>query len=184
MRRRHISARLPRYPPVYALSRGFSVLDCVAHISDFSEQMSQVASTRVKQVLTRYMLVLYEYPEIARMTLTTHLSGPNYLALLERILALLQEGGMTDREAAWAVDLLLLYATANAAEHSTRESSAQAADEDAVFVAVITSADASRYPHVARLGDELFSGSGLERFQWGIDVLLAGALNLPRAGTE
>src|SRR5438034_9311825 len=45
MRRRHISARLPRYPPVYALSRGFSVLDCVAHISDFSEQMSQVAST-------------------------------------------------------------------------------------------------------------------------------------------
>jgi AcrR family transcriptional regulator len=139
---------------------------------------------RVKQVLTRYMLVLYEYPEIARMTLTTHLSGPNYLALLEHILALLQEGGMPDREAAWAVDLLLLYATANAAEHSTRESSAQAADEDAVFVAVITSADASRYPHVARLGDELFSGSGLERFQWGIDVLLAGALNLPRAGTE
>ncbi len=45
MRRRHISARLPGYPPVYALSRGLSVLDCVVHISDFSEQMSQVAST-------------------------------------------------------------------------------------------------------------------------------------------
>lgn len=139
---------------------------------------------RVKQVLTRYMLVLYEYPEIARMTLTMHLSGPNYLALLEHILALLQEGGMPDREAAWAVDLLLLYATANAAEHSTRESSAQAADLDSTFVAVITGADASRYPHVARLGNELFSGSGLERFQWGIDALLAGALNFPRADTE
>ena len=91
---------------------------------------------------------------------------------------------MPDREAAWAVDLLLLYATADAAEHSTRASGAQAADSESVFVAVITGADASRYPHVARLGNELFSGSGLERFQWGIDALLTGALNFPRAGTQ
>ncbi len=51
MRRRHISARLPGYPPVYALSRGLSVLDCVVHISDFSERMSQVASTNKRNVL-------------------------------------------------------------------------------------------------------------------------------------
>ena len=88
---------------------------------------------RLKQLLTHYMLVLFAYPEIARMTLTTHPSGPNYLALVESILALLKEGGMPDREAAWAVDLLLLYATANAAEHSTRESSSQAADEDSAL---------------------------------------------------
>ncbi len=34
---------------------------------------------RLKQLLTRYKLVLFAYPEIARMTLTTHPSGPNYL---------------------------------------------------------------------------------------------------------
>jgi AcrR family transcriptional regulator len=139
---------------------------------------------RVKQLLTRYLLVLYEYPEIARMTLTTHLSGPNYLALLEHLLALLHEGGMADHEVAWASDLLLLYATAVAAEHSTRKSSSQAADEDQVLFATITTADASRYPHVARLGDALFSGNGMERFEWGIDLVLNGALNPPRARTD
>jgi AcrR family transcriptional regulator len=137
---------------------------------------------RLKQLLMHYTLVLFEYPEIARMTLTTHPSGPNYLALVEHILALLKEGGMLDREAAWAVDLLLLYATANAAEHSTRESSSQAADEDSALATVIATIDASMYPHIARLGDELFSGSGPDRFMWGIDVFLAGVL--PRAFTE
>jgi hypothetical protein len=139
---------------------------------------------RVKQLLARYLLVLYDHPEIARMTLTTHLSGPNYLAVLEQLLALLQEGGLADQEAAWASDLLLLYATAVAAEHSTRQSSSQAADEDQVLVAAITTADASRYPHVARLGGALFSGSGMERFAWGIDMFLNGVLHSPRAGRE
>jgi AcrR family transcriptional regulator len=138
---------------------------------------------RLKQLLTNYMLVLFAYPEIARMTLTTHPSGPNYLTLVESILALLKEGGMPDREAAWAVDLLLLYATANAAEHSTRESSSQAADEDTALSAMIATVDASMYPNIARLDDELLSGSGQDRFQWAIDVFLAGALSAPRAPT-
>lgn len=139
---------------------------------------------RLKQVLTRYTLILFDYPEIARMALTMHPSGPNYLALLEQLLALLKEGGMPDREAAWAVDKLLLYATATAAEQSTRQSSSVAADEDSALVAAITTIDAKRYPHLARLGNELFVGSGPDRFEWGIDILLSGALNTPRAATE
>ncbi|MEO6890854.1 MAG: TetR/AcrR family transcriptional regulator [Ktedonobacteraceae bacterium] len=139
---------------------------------------------RLKQLLEHYALVLFEYPEIARMTLTTHPSGPNYLALVEHILTLLQEGGMPDREAAWAVDLLLLYATANAAEHSTRESSFQAAAEDSALAEIIATIDVRIYPHVARLGGELLSGSGPARFRWGIDVFLAGALSAPRAFTQ
>jgi AcrR family transcriptional regulator len=139
---------------------------------------------RLKQLLMHYTLVLFNYPEIARMTLTTHPSGPNYFSLVEQILALLKEGGMADREAAWTVDLLLLYATATAAEHSTRESSSQAADEDSALVAAIATADASRYPNVTRLGDELLSGSGPDRFRWSIDVFLAGALRAPRSSIE
>jgi AcrR family transcriptional regulator len=138
---------------------------------------------QLKRLLTHYMLVLFEYPEIARMTLTTHPSGPNYLALVERILALLQEGGVPDREAAWAVDLLLLYATAQAAEHSTRKSSLQATDEDVALAAAITTADATMYPHIARLSDELLSG-GPTRFQWGLDVCLTGALGTLCPSTE
>jgi Tetracyclin repressor-like, C-terminal domain len=102
---------------------------------------------------------------------------------LEHLLALLHEGGLADYEAAWASDLLL-YTTAVAAEHSTRQSSSQTADEDQVWFATITKASASRYPHVARLGDALFSGNGMERFEWGIDLVLTGALTPPRAGID
>ncbi|GCE29863.1 TetR family transcriptional regulator [Dictyobacter alpinus] len=139
---------------------------------------------RVKQVLTRYTLVLFNYPEIARMTLTIHPSGPNYLALLEQLLALLKEGEMPDREAAWVVDLLLLYATAIAVEHSTRQTSSVAVDEDSALVAAITTVDTRVHPFIAQLGNELFSGNGPDRFAWSIDVLLSGALSTPRAATE
>ena len=139
---------------------------------------------QLKHTLMRYTLVLFQYPEIARMTLITHPSGPNYLALIEHILALLQEGGIPDREAAWAVDLLLLYATANAAEHSTRKSSSQAADEDAILTSVIATADVNTYPNVARLGDELLSGGGPDRFLWSLDVFLTGVLSTPRVFKE
>lgn len=139
---------------------------------------------KLKQLLMRYISVLSMYPEIARMALTMHPSGPNYLALLEQILALLQEGGMSDREAAWEVDLLLLYATAAAAEHSTREASSTAAEEDSALVTAIRDIDAESYPHLARLGIDLFSGSGHNRFAWSIDVMLSGALDTPRTGIE
>ncbi len=138
---------------------------------------------RVKGLLTRYMLVLFDYPEIARMTLSTHPSGPHYLRLVDAILALLREGGVPDREAAWAVDLLLLYATATAAEQGTRQSAPQAAAEDSALVAVIATADAALYPQIARLGDELLSGPGPDRFQWGLDVFLTGVLDTRRPPT-
>jgi len=138
---------------------------------------------RLKALLTSYVIILFQYPEIARMTMSTQPSGPNYLSLAEAILALLNEGGVPDREAAWAVDLLLLYATANAAEQSNRKESPQAAEDylaELSFLSMaIATADAGSYPHIARLGDELLSGGPI-RIQWGLDVLLAGILATPR----
>lgn len=138
---------------------------------------------RLKELLTSYMRVLFEYPEIARMTMTTQPSGPNYLALVDTILALLGEGGVPDSEAAWAVDLLVLYATANAAEHSTRQASSRAAAEFSALTVEIAAADEELYPHIARLRDDLLSG-GPARFQWGLDVFLAGVLSIRRTPAE
>lgn len=135
---------------------------------------------RVKLVLERYSSILFAYPEIARMALVMHPSGPHYLALVEQLLALLHEGDMPDREAAWVVDLLLLQATASAAEHSTRRASTRASTEDSTLVATIAAIDPRIYPSLARIGSELFSGSGQDRFFWSIDVLLSGAFAAPR----
>jgi AcrR family transcriptional regulator len=139
---------------------------------------------RLKVMLTRYLDVLFSYPEIARMTLATHPSGPNYLRLIDSALALLRTGGVPDREAAWGLDLLLLYATAVAAEQGTRQDTPAAAEEDSALACEIASADAGRYPQIARLGMELLSGTGPDRFDWGLDVLLNGLLTTPRSVTE
>src|ERR1700712_4063110 len=72
---------------------------------------------RLTDLLSGYTRVLLDHPEIARMTMTTHPSGPNYLSLVNALLGLLREGGVPDRESAWAIDLLLAFATSIAVEH-------------------------------------------------------------------
>ena len=91
---------------------------------------------------------------------------------------------MSDREAAWEVDLLLLYATATAAEHSARETSSAAPEESSALVAAIRDIDAESHPHLAQLGMDVFSGSSYNRFTWSIDVMLSGALETPRTFFE
>lgn len=139
---------------------------------------------RLKALLTSYGRLLLDHPEMARMAMSTQPSGPNYLSLADAILGLLREGGIPDREAAWAVDLLLLYATALAAERSNRRASSRSADELSAMAAAISTADAARYPNVARLGTELLSGKGPDRFEWALDVLLNGFINTARPRTE
>jgi AcrR family transcriptional regulator len=139
---------------------------------------------RLKALLTSYSRVLFDHPEMARMAMSTQPSGPNYLSLVDSILALLREGGVPDREASWAVDLLLLYATALAAERSNRRASSRAADEFSAMATAISTVDAARYPNIARLGPELLSGKGPDRFDWALDVLLGGFLTTPRSPTE
>ncbi len=138
----------------------------------------------LKALLVSYRDVLFSHPEIARMTLSTHPSGPNYLRLLDSALALLRDGGVPDREAAWGLDLLLLYVTAVAAEHSTRQDTPAAAEEDSALSFEIAAADAGRYPQIARLGLDLLSGTGPDRFEWALDVLLNGLLRTPRPAAD
>ena len=135
---------------------------------------------RLKALLTRYARLLAGHPAIARMAMSTQPSGPHYLALVDAVLALLAEGGVADGEAAWAVDLLLLYATAIAAEQGARRTAPAPADAVSALAVAVATADPGRHPHVARLGRELFSGPGEARLGWALDVLLEGVLRTPR----
>ena len=133
---------------------------------------------RLKAVLIEYAALLFRHPEMARMALSTQPSGPNYLTLVDTILGLLRAGGAGDREAAWGVDVLLLVMTAEAAEHTSRRSEREIADQSALALE-IASADPGRYPNIARHGAGLLSGTGEGRLDWALDVLLAGVLNTP-----
>ncbi|KIF71563.1 TetR family transcriptional regulator [Streptomyces sp. AcH 505] len=134
---------------------------------------------RLVRVLTSYVDVLFAHPALARSALVARPSGAHYLDLVEALLALLAEGGVPRREAAWALDLLLQHATATAAEQATRGQDTEAQDDwDALTAAVRGAAD-ERHPQVATHGDELLSGTPQQRLSWGFHVLIGGILATP-----
>jgi AcrR family transcriptional regulator len=136
---------------------------------------------RLIKVLWSYTMILFEQPGLAQSVLVTRPSGPAYLSLAEGILALLSAGGVAPDRAAWAVDLLLHFATSTAAEQGTRERAIDAQDEEDTLVAALREAPASTYPHIAALGAaELMSGWGPDRLTWGFGVLINGVLQTPR----
>ena len=138
---------------------------------------------RLITVLRSYTLILFEQPGLAPSVLVTRPSGPAYLSLAEGILALLSAGGVAADRAAWAVDLLLHFATSTAAEQGTRQRTVDAPDEDDALAAALRAAPAATYPHLAALGvEELMSGPGPDRLTWGFSVLINGVLQTPRPG--
>lgn len=131
---------------------------------------------RLEQVLTAYTAMLFEHPSLARSALTARPSGPNYLALIETLLGLLDEGGVPPAQAAWGVDLLLQHATATAAEHSADEASEEDWD---TLRRVVHDASARTHPHIAALGGALLSGAPHERLSWALRTLIAGIEHAP-----
>jgi AcrR family transcriptional regulator len=134
---------------------------------------------RLKTLLISYGEVLSAYPAIARMALSTQPSGPNYAALIEAVLGLLGEGGVSDQTAAWGVQLLLLFPTAIAVEHSSPHSKDFSGQS-----ALLASVDAATYPNIARIGDDLLSGDGPARSDWALDVLIDGILAASAKGSS
>ena len=59
---------------------------------------------------------------------------------------------MPPDRAAWAVDLLLHFATSTAAEQGTRQRAIDAQDEEEAVAAALREAPADSFPHIAALG--------------------------------
>ncbi|MFJ3492184.1 TetR/AcrR family transcriptional regulator [Streptomyces sp. NPDC086091] len=125
---------------------------------------------RLERVLTAYTLMLMRHPELARSALTARPSGPHYLALIETLLGLLDEGGVPPAQAAWGVDLLLQHATADAAEHAEQTP----AEEWDALTRALHGADPATHPHIAATAGELLSGHPEERLSWAAQALITG----------
>jgi AcrR family transcriptional regulator len=185
---RRIATRLDTGPAsLYVYVRNTEEL--YAHILDaLLGRMPRVPKTgpwrdRLHAVLAGYAKVLFDHVEVARMTVATHPTGPNYFALVEQLLELLQEGGVSDGAAAWGVDLLLSSVTATAVEHGTLAAEADDDDDNelSVIAAAIATASDTAHPRIVEIGDDFLSGSPTERFDWGLDVLINGMLATPRS---
>ncbi|MCX4734359.1 TetR/AcrR family transcriptional regulator [Streptomyces sp. NBC_01363] len=129
---------------------------------------------RLTQVLVSYTNVLFEHPGLAHSALVARPSGPNYLALVEAVLALLHEGHVPDAQAAWGVDVLLQVATATAVEHSTRTQAVDTKAENNALVTALREASSATHPRIAALGEDLVSGLPEQRLAWVFHAVING----------
>jgi AcrR family transcriptional regulator len=128
---------------------------------------------RLTSVLESYIRVLMATPGLAQLALGTLAAGPNSLRVIEALLDALEDGGLDPATAAWAVDLLLLYATAIGAEHSGPD----AAERMGPITRALSLVSREDFPRVYAARRELLSGKGEERFEWAVETLIAGVLH-------
>ncbi|WP_018683775.1 TetR/AcrR family transcriptional regulator [Actinokineospora enzanensis] len=134
---------------------------------------------RLEALLVRCTTILFEHPELARSAISTRPSGEHYLTLIERLLTLLDEGGVPPGQAAWGVDMLLQFVTATAAEQSTRDESGRAERDWDELTLALHGVSPDRHPRVAALAPDLISGTPQERLTWGLRAVLNGILHTP-----
>ena len=139
---------------------------------------------QLKQGLRDLLAIFREHPGAARATLgmIPTLEGP--LANAEAMMALCRAGGIPDQYAAWAADTLSLYVASVAVEEdiwAERGKAAAAAGqpytEEAVVAAVhehFRSLPPERFPILSSLADVMTAGSGEERFEFGLTLLIEG----------
>jgi AcrR family transcriptional regulator len=109
--------------------------------------------------------------DLARASMGRVPIGPNLLNAVEWQLHLLHAAGVPARHAAWFGDLFALYVTAHAFEDTLGTDT----DQDAALMGqYMASLPADRFPHLMASADQLMAGDPDERFEFGLDLLLAG----------
>ncbi|QMU68973.1 TetR/AcrR family transcriptional regulator [Streptacidiphilus sp. P02-A3a] len=135
---------------------------------------------QVKDFLRQARDHLVAHHDLARAALASNIPTlPHQLDAAETVLSLLRAGGLPDQVAAYGVDLIGLYLVASAHELSQRHSGAVASPEqDQAYLdgvrAYFGSLPADRYPVLVSMIDPMTRNEGDERFDFGLDVILAG----------
>lgn len=156
------------------------VLDRALEAVEITRATRKNWKVALKLTLMSYTKVLMERPGLAQLALSTIAVGPNSLRLLEGMLDTLSKGDVDGQSAAWAVDLLLLYATAVSVQHGGGDSEARAPDP---IAKAVRSVSREAFPRIHALSADLVSGDGQERFSWAFETLLMGVLGAGKRET-
>jgi AcrR family transcriptional regulator len=124
---------------------------------------------------------LVSHNDLARAALSTNIpTQPNHMDAAETVLALLRAGGLSDQVAAYGVDLIANYLVMSAYELSTRGGPGGKPDPehaDAYLAGIsdfLGALPVDRYPVVTSMISALTRNEGDERFEFGVEVILAG----------
>jgi AcrR family transcriptional regulator len=130
------------------------------------------------ELLNRIVERMDDYPGIARVPLANPPTGPAAVRVAERVLGLLAAGDVDDRSAAWFIDVVFLFVNATAYETSIHV--AEGSREEQVVERLeeeLGRFDSEQFPQFARLLPLLTSGSGEERFNFGLRLMIDGLLH-------
>src|SRR2546423_15087743 len=130
-------------------------------------------------LLTRILTVLEQHHGIARVPLANVPTGPNTVRVAERVIALLRAGGVDDRSIAWFVDVVFLFVNATAYETSIYVE--EGVDEERIDEDIregFGRLDPAGFPNMFSMMHLLTSGSGEERFSFGLRLMIEGLLHV------
>ncbi|MFF2087121.1 TetR/AcrR family transcriptional regulator [Nocardia sp. NPDC058176] len=139
---------------------------------DWRQRLTALVETTVDALARHEGLALVAF---GRIPATEHALG-----LIEQLLALLREGGLDPATATWAVDLVHLHITAEAAEQAAYNTRGGAeADHLAEISRRFAELPAERYPTIVALRSHMLEGDGDERARWALRTVLNGILATP-----
>ncbi|MFK0278889.1 TetR/AcrR family transcriptional regulator [Streptomyces sp. NPDC090499] len=128
-------------------------------------------------VYTEIRDLYLEYPGVSRAALAVVSTNLETLRVGEGILAILLAGGIEPRTAGWARDALSLYVSAYALEQSLVRQRRRHQDQEWVLgreelLDRFTALPAERFPQTRRHAAELISGTGQDRFEFALGLLV------------
>ena len=140
------------------------------------------------QIRDRYLA----YPGVSRAALAMVPTNLETLRVSEGILAILLAGGVEPRTAAWTLDALTLYVSAYALERSLVQQRQRHHDDSWVLgrdelISRFEALPADSFPQTRRYAAELTAGTGHDRFDFTLDLILTnltGKNSLSQADTD
>lgn len=132
------------------------------------------------QILDAYAQIrdqYLKYPGISRAALGTVPTNLDALRVREGLFAILLAGGVEPQTAAWALDALSLYVSAYALEQSLVRQRRKNPDDEWVLgreelLSRFTALPADTFPQTRRYAAELTSGSGHDRFEFTLRLMI------------
>jgi AcrR family transcriptional regulator len=133
---------------------------------------------QVRQMLRDLRGVLISHRDAALAGLGRIPTTPKALVAAETMIATLRAGGLSDRAIALGLDQLTLYVTAEAFESGLMEHGGMTPEEAQRYFddihAFYSRLPADRFPAIASVAEDMTGPDGEERFEFGLDVLIAG----------
>jgi AcrR family transcriptional regulator len=129
-------------------------------------------------MLTEFHGVLVSHRDAALAGLGRVPTTPKTLAAAEAMVSVMRAGGLSDHVVALGLDQLILYVAASAFEQGLYEHGDMSAAEVAQYFddvhAFYSALPAAQFPVLASIADDMVGFDADERFQFGLEAIVAG----------